>query len=148
VDPESGAPMLMGWMRFGIPDAAQEDTSATTSAAQPWTVVITNPPRVNLPLPPMAASLANLPLQLLLGEKVMALLGKLATERPNEEDLAHNASPDVEVALTSLVRREDLQRAFPIYFGSWGLDRLPDLTPREALCRVQGLEPIAFASSR
>src|SRR5438477_5289102 len=42
-DPESGAPMLTGWMRFGL--AGMDD--AGDVPALPWTVVITSPPRVN-----------------------------------------------------------------------------------------------------
>jgi hypothetical protein len=153
-DPESGAPMLMGWLRFGLTKASDtsdpldgDDVDGVGTAALPWTVVLTSPPRVNTPLPPMAASLANLPLQLLLGEKVMKLLAALITKTQDEEAPSGNAALDTEVVLTSLVRREDLQLAFPTRFGSWLLDRLPDLTPREALCRVQGLEPVVVAQT-
>ncbi len=156
-DPESGAPMLMGWLRFGLtkaPDTPEmsdipdgDGVAGVGTAALPWTVVLTSPPHVNTPLPPMAANLANVPLQLLLGEKVMELLAALVTKTQDEAALEGNAALDTEVVLTSLVRREDLQRAFPTHFGSWLLDRLPDLTPREALCRVQGLESVVVAQT-
>ncbi len=154
-DPESGAPMLMGWLRFGLTKASDTPSTLGTpdtpdgddvgASALPWTVVLTSPPRVNTPLPPMSASLANLPLLLLLSEKVMELLATLTTKMQYDKALSDNASLHTEVVLTSLVRREDLQRAFPTHFGSWLLDRLPDLTPREALCLVQGLEPVVVA---
>lgn len=129
-DPESGALMLTGWMRFGPSDAP----------ALPWTVVLTDPPRVNTPFPPMATHLANLPLQLLVAERVMEVLDKLNEQAIYAKEITEASAPEIEVAVTSLVRREDLNRAFPCEFGPWRLDRLPDLTPREALCRVQGLE--------
>ena len=134
-DPESGAPMLTGWMRFGPPDAP----------ALPWTVVLTRPPRVNIPFPPMATNLTNLPLQLLVAEKVMEVLDKLTEQAIYGEEITDAPEPDLEIVVTSLVRREDLHRAFPCEFGPWRLDKLPGMTAREALCRVQGLE--AGASS-
>ena len=147
-DPESHLPMLIGWMRFGptdspaMPDAldAPDAPDAPGTPARPWTVVLTSPPRVNTPFPPMCASIANLPLQLLLGEKVMEVLDKLTEEAVYAEEIADTPELDLDIAVTSLVRREDLHRAFPNDFGSWCLDRLPGMTPREALCRVQGLE--------
>lgn len=156
VDPESGAPMLIGWMCFGVQGvpgvqgvqgvsgiSGVTDGDATVSnAAQPWSVVITNPPRINTPLPPMATSIANLPLQLLLGENIMEMLGRLATQTMHGRESAGTTSLDMAITVTSLVRREDLQRALPTHFGSWRLDRVPGLTPREALCRVQGLDPV------
>jgi hypothetical protein len=132
-DPESGAPMLTGWMRFGPPDAP----------VLPWTVVLTSLPRVNIPSPPMAANVANLPLQLLLAEKVMEVLDRLAEQAIYAEEIAENPALDSEIVITSLVRQEDLHLAFPNEFGPWQLDKLPDLTAREALCRVQGLESIS-----
>lgn len=130
-------------MRFGLANTVSAD-DAPALPALPWTVVLTSPPRVNTPLPPMATSLANLPLQLLLAERVMEALGRLINQSVYKNEIANeitaDTSFDVEAALTSLVRREDLHRAFPTDFGSWRLDRLPGLTPREALCRVQGLE--------
>ena len=129
-DPESAALMLTGWLRFGTADMP----------ALPWTVVLTSPPRVNIPLPLMATNLANLPLQLLVADKVMEVLDKLTEQAIYAEELARDGGPDLELFVTSLVRREDLQRAFPCDFGPWRLDKLPSLTAREALCRVQGLE--------
>ncbi len=155
-DPESSAPMLSGWMRFG-PTALD---NVNTGPALPWTVVLTDPLRVSTPLPPMSANLANLPLQLLLAETIIELLGTLVDRRKHNNQtngisdisgississisgVPREAPLDREVALTSLVRREDLPTAFPTEFGPWRLDRLPDLTPREALCRVQGLGPV------
>lgn len=142
-DPESGAPMLSGWIAFGSGSAIDTDSADMDGVpALPWTVVLTNPPRVNIPLPPMSASLANLPLQLLLAEKVIEVLSTLVERTGYLDGMPGDASPGIEVALTSLVNREELKRAFPTEFGPWRLDRLPDLTPREALCRVQGLEPV------
>lgn len=132
-DPESNAPMLTGWLRFGHPDRP----------ALPWSVVLTSPPRVNIPFPPMAANVVNLPLQLLMAEKVMEALAGLTERARYEEEVTRvlgKPGPDLEIIVTSLVRREDLYRAFSNQFGPWRLDKLPDLTPREALCRVQGLE--------
>lgn len=141
-DPESGAPMLSGWMRFGLGGTVNVDAANVDSAPPlPWSVVLTNPPRVSTPLPPMSARLVNLPLQFLLADRVMELLGMLVYRNKYQKDTPSGASLDVVVALTSLVRREDLHRAFPTEFGPWRLDRLPDLTPREALCRVHGLAP-------
>jgi hypothetical protein len=129
-DPESGALMLTGWMRFGPPDAPP----------LPWTVVLTNPPRVNTPFPPMATNMANLPLQLLMAERVMDLLDKLTAQGTYAQEPTSIAAQAPAVVVTSLVRREDLHRAFPCEFGPWQLDKLPHMTPREALCRVQGRE--------
>lgn len=138
-DPESGAPMLSGWMRFGSAETAEMDGAL----AFPWTVVLTNPPRASTPLPPMSTNLANLPLQLLLAEGVMEMLHALTdSDAYQNKDENHAAPSGVSVAITSLVRREDLHTAFPAEFNAWRLDRLPDLTPREALCRVQGIEPV------
>jgi hypothetical protein len=147
VDPESGTPMLTGWMRFGTPDTrdAPDAPDRGDITAVPWTVVLTSPPRVSTPLPPMSTSLVNLPLQLLLAERVMVMLtmylGQAGYQNGTPGGTTGDASLGVAMVLTSLVRREDLQRAFPTEFGPWQLDRLPDLTPREALCRVQGLSP-------
>jgi hypothetical protein len=72
----------------------------------------------------------------------MEMLGMLTDQVSHDDDSTTSGDTShVEMALTSLVRREDLQRALPTEFGPWRLDRLSDLTPREALCRVQGLEP-------
>lgn len=138
-DPESGAPMLTGWMRFGSAPSDNGDGAP----AFPWTVALTNPIRVITPLPPMSTNLANLPLQMLLAERVMEVLGRLIDQRQHRNGAPGDGHPRVEaeLALTSLVRREDLPAAFPTEFGPWRLDRLPDLTPREALGRVQGMEP-------
>lgn len=147
-DPESGAPMLSGWMRFGPAEKGGVDGKAGEAGEEveegtptlPWTVLLSNPLRVNAPLPPMFAYVANLPLQLLLTEAIVEMLGMLAKQDLRGDDgTLGNAGEHLEVALTSLVRREDLYRAFPTEFGPWRLDRLPDLTPRGALCRVQGL---------
>lgn len=147
-DPESGAPMLTGWMRFGPTETSDADGDGTP--ALPWTVLLSKPLRVSTPLPPMTTNQANLPLQLLVAGTVMEMLGMLADRGSYSvgtvgitgvTGVTGGASLDVEVALTSLVRREDLYRAFPAEFGLWRLDRLSDLTPREALCQVQGLEP-------
>jgi len=62
---------------------------------------------------------------------------------PGQEEINGKPASDAEIVITSLVRREDLHRAFPNEFGPWQLDKLPDLTAREALCRVQGLEPVS-----
>jgi hypothetical protein len=86
------------------------------------------------------ANILNLPLQLLLGEKVMELLDRLTERGIYTDELADSPSLDLDIAVTSLVRTEDLHRAFPPTLGSWCLDRLPGLTPREALCRVLDLE--------
>jgi hypothetical protein len=144
-DPESGAPMLSGWMSFGPAEKSGVDGEAGEEGEEgapplPWSVLLSNPLRVNAPLPPMFAYVANLPLQLLLAEAIIEMLGMLAKRVSRGDDgTLGDAGWHLEVALTSLVRREDLYRAFPTEFGPWRLDRLPDLTPREALCRVQGL---------
>lgn len=166
-DPESGAPMLSGWMRFGsaetptkwpvdAPIDPMDDIDGSLGPALPWTIVLTHPLRVSTPLPPMHTNMANLPLQLLLGETVLDILATLATFATVAERGSHSkgstsvsgtdrgAAWRKDVALTSLVRQDDLYRAFPASFGPWRLDALPDLTPREALCRVQGLEPAAL----
>lgn len=165
-DPESHQPMLTGWMRFGRVDSADSSESADAQEAQeaqeapgsrgiqdtfaasgrpdppalPWTVVLTNPVRVNVPFPPLHANIKNLPLQLLLGEKVMELLEALTERAIYAGEIGDSRELDLEISVTSLVRREDLYRAFPCALRSWCLDRLPGMTPREALCRVQGLE--------
>ncbi len=164
-DPESQQAMLIGWMRFGpqgtplsqsspgLPGATDapgrldmQDTQdwqdGPDSPALPWTVVLTSPPRVNTPFPPMCANIANLPLQLLLGEKVIEALSRLSERTVYPEEMADDLGLDLDIAVTSLVRREDLHTAFPNELGSWCLDRLPGMTPREALCRVQGLEQV------
>jgi hypothetical protein len=143
--------MLSGWMRFGPAEKGDVDGEEGEGSEEggvgvlplPWTVLLSNPPRINTPLPPMSANIGNLPLQLLLAETVMEVLEMTADGGCNS---AAGGSPfvDLEVALTSLVRREDLYRAFPTHFGPWRLDALSDLTPREALCRVQGLESVAL----
>ena len=144
-DPESGAPMLSGWLRFGPAEKGDVDGEGSEAGVLPlpWTVLLSNPPRINTPLPPMSANIVNLPLQLLLAETVIEVLEMIADGGYNS---AAGGSPfvDLEVALTSLVGREDLYRAFPSHFGPWRLDALPDLTPREALCRVQGVESVAL----
>jgi hypothetical protein len=144
-DPESGAPMLSGWLSFsptekvGVDGEVGEEVEGVAPPL-PWTVLLSNPMRVNAPLPPMFAYVANLPLQLLLAETIVEMLGTLAKQVSRGDDgTTGDVGGHLEVALTSLVRREDLYRAFPTEFGPWRLDRLPDLTPREALCRVQGL---------
>ncbi len=147
-DPESGAPMLSGWMRFGLTKAADPDTDAddadvadvSVNPALPWTVVLASPPRVSTPLPPMAVNLTNLPLQLLLAEQLMELLNRVADQVAHEHDRAAVEFPNSEITVTSLVRREHLQRAFPTSFNTWRLDKLGNLTTREAFCRVQDLE--------
>ena len=68
----------------------------------------------------------------------------MCADRGSHSDPGGSPLVDLDVALTSLVRREDLYRAFPTDFGALRLDALPDLTPREALCRVQGLESVAL----
>jgi hypothetical protein len=141
-DPESVAPMLSGWMSFRPAEkgAVEGGEGEDVAPLLPWTVLLSSPLRVNAPLPPMFAYVANLTLQLLLAETIIEMLGMLAKQNLRGDDgTPGNAGGHLEVALTSLVRREDLYRAFPTEFGPWRLDRLPDLTPREALCRVQGL---------
>lgn len=147
-DPDSGAPMLSGWMHFGplgpFGQAGALDTGemgdSDLTAPLPWMVLLSNPLRVKTPLPPMSTNRVNLPLQLLLGATVLEMLEAWADLGSHGDgtyvgDLSH-----IDVALTSLVRREDLGKAFPTGFGVLRLDWLADLTPREALCRVQGIE--------
>lgn len=154
-DPESGAPQVSGWMRFGPPgplgssvppgQADPLDTGETAdpdlTAPLPWTVLLSNPLRVNAPLPPMSTNGVNLPLQLLLGATVLEMLAAWADPGSHGDGTYVGDLSYIDVALTSLVRREDMGRAFPTGFGALRLDRLADLTPREALCRVQGLDP-------
>jgi hypothetical protein len=107
--------------------------------------LLSNPLRVNTPLPATSTSGVNLPLQLLLGATVLEMLSMWTDPGSPDDGLGDDAYAGdlshIDVALTSLVRREDLRKAFPLGFGAMRLDRLADLAPREALCRVQGLEP-------
>jgi hypothetical protein len=97
----------------------------------------------------MSANPVNLPLQLLLAERVVEMLSDMADRRayrlrgvPDGLDGNRAGSLSaIDVAVTSLVRCEDLRRAFPTEFAPWRLDRLSGLTPREALCLLQGFEP-------
>ena len=154
-DPESGSPMLSGWMRFGAAETAHADNADTDHGddpgvtpaspappALPWTVLLANPLLVSTPMPPMSTNPANLPMQLLLAERVMDVLEDFIERRAHQGGESDRVAPlpGSDVVITSLVCKEDLHRAFPTEFGSWRLDRLPDLTPREALCRLQGIE--------
>jgi hypothetical protein len=188
-DPESGAPMLSGWMRFHnvaelqVDEEDEEDEheheheheenvdhAEYSPFALPWTLLVTNPARVSMPMPPGFTNAANLPLQLLLADRLMDLLHASAKigDRDNcyigdQGNRGHRGNPDNSVrvksaesaesaagevgergsliyAITSLVRKDDLERAFPSSFGPWRLDRLAGMTPREALCRLQGID--------
>lgn len=170
-DPETGAPLLSGWMRFGSPepdrsgdtlentehgtghdtghDTEHDDSSPPFPLlpALPWSVLLTDPLRVTTPLPTMFAGMSNLPLQLLLAEGVIDVLRGLADRRYRERIGARPADEGrvslqqgAGIFVTSVVRKEDLHRAFSASFDSWTLDRLVGLTRREALCRAQGIE--------
>lgn len=157
-----------GTKEANTPVEAYKDTSTVL----PWSVVLGRPPSVNVPHPPLFTSVANLPLQLLLAERVLRFLSALgrktrqdsrssypaqgrrpapAAGMPNQENTrsrpARHAGqsssiPDMRQSFfaTSLVRTEDLARLFAASFGPWQLDIVRDLTPREALCRVLGLQ--------
>jgi hypothetical protein len=111
-----------------------------------------------MPLPPGFTSVANLPLQLLLAERLMSMLiasangSSLKNSKGSSSDSGSdrqylgssvrdvNTREPLTDALTSIVRKEDLHRAFPTSFGPWRLDRIADMTAREALCRLQGID--------
>lgn len=145
-DPESGSPMLSGWMRFGGAARSNADIDdiddIDATPALPWTVLLTNPVLVSTPMPPRSTNPANLPLQLLLVERVMDVLNDFIDQRAHQggEGDGVGSLRGTDAMITSLVRRQDLQRAIPTEFRPWRLDRLPGLTPREALCRLQGIE--------
>jgi hypothetical protein len=151
--------MLSGWMRFGG-IAGPEPGSPGSGGIEamdshpsvPWTVLLTDPVRISAPMPPGFSSPANLPLQLLLADRLLGVLCAYIDvgeyERAPEGDARARRDPgrllrraETDVAITSLVRTENLLSAFPTRFGPWRLDRLADMTPREALCRLQGIEP-------
>lgn len=186
-DPESGAPTLSGWLRFHnvleIEESSAEDDDHDhthnhdhdhthdhdhdhessvpheyETPALPWTLLITNPARISLPMPPGFIHAANLPLQMLLGERLMHILALLSASTTAEDNMTNptgsldestplrDARPmypvgkPVTFAVTSLVCTENLVSAFPTNFGPWRLDRAADMTPREAFCRLLGLD--------
>lgn len=117
-----------GWMTFDL----------LGQPRRPWAITDSNPVGVDVPLPPNEEQMANLPLRLMLGRIILAVL---RDELP----------PERWVAITSLVAAGDLDRAFPLtheaaaasYGGEWRLamgDSLMTAPPRDALCLALGLK--------
>lgn len=102
---------LTGWMRFGDEDEPW----------LPWTATASDPVFVRPAQPPMHVSPLNLPLETALAQLIVAVL-------------RGDRAPEREEWVTSLVRREDLERVFSDGFGQpWRLDRIGEVTVRDAL---------------
>lgn len=128
-DPQSGAPMLMGYIRFG-----------SDGDALPWNVLLLDTPVVGAPMPAMFVNSYNVPLQLLIAQKVMEVCNSASAYSVYPEELEAAQDIDFEGVLTSIVSSADLESAFPTSLGTLVLDLAPTLSPRDLLCAAFGLE--------
>ena len=115
---ENSPPTLYGYMQF-----INEE-----QPAQMWTIEQRDHPVIDTPYPPHEVKPVNLPLRLALARLVAGTL-------------TDDVVPDYWMAVTSLVRSEQLPQVFPnrIDALNWRLAGIEAINLREAFCRLQGM---------
>ena len=96
--------------------------------AQFWTITEGERPEIATPFPPNEVQPVNLPLRLALARLVAGVI-------------ADEVQRDTWMLITSLVRRDELESAFPDQVGtlSWKVENVAG-SIRSEFCRVQGLK--------
>ncbi len=132
-----------GWMQFGDRRAA----------AQPWHILPGDPPRIAIPLPPLAEDPRNLAVRVALAGLAWDSQTGTAPHTRTPPGGGAGPLPALErgseqggVIVTSLVARAALGAAFPLTAGRWypaGVDR----PLRQALCQCLGLARPAWLTT-